>query len=201
MNADKLMVIISLRWKSPSSTFIRLCKHFILIMPRVDVVSSVGLTWLDLESVIRWLTVLASWRLSGWSALAWKAEGTWMNSSPPSSLPLGLYAQNGNWLWRSRTGTRSLNATKHRFDIASGSSSSLSGTSGSSTYFKLSSILILTNVKLSLLIRNWFLGTGRWRIGITVWRWWRWRWVRKNVFLIWKVWSLNIVRFGEVNIS
>ena len=49
MNADKLMVIISLRWESPSSTFIRLCEHFILIMPRVDVVLSIGLAWLHLE--------------------------------------------------------------------------------------------------------------------------------------------------------
>ena len=49
MNADKLMVIISLRWKSPSSTFIRLCEHFILIMPRFDIVLSIGLTWLYLE--------------------------------------------------------------------------------------------------------------------------------------------------------
>ena len=49
MNTDKLMVIISLRWESPSSTFIKLCEHFILIMPRVDVVLSVGLTWLHLE--------------------------------------------------------------------------------------------------------------------------------------------------------
>ena len=84
-----------------------------------------------------------------------------MNSSPPLSLSLGLYAWNRYWLQRSRTGTRSLNTAKHRFIIASGSSSSLSGTSGSSMYSKLSSILTLTNVKLSLLIRNWSLGTGR----------------------------------------
>ena len=49
MNMDELMVIISLRWESPSSAFIRLSKHFILIMPRVDIVPSVGLTWLHLE--------------------------------------------------------------------------------------------------------------------------------------------------------
>ena len=49
MNTDKLMVVVSLRWESPSSAFIRLCEHFILIMPRVDVVPSVGLTWLHLE--------------------------------------------------------------------------------------------------------------------------------------------------------
>ena len=84
-----------------------------------------------------------------------------MNSSPPSLLPLGLYAQNGYWLWRSRTNTGSLNTVKHKFVIASGSSSLLSSTSSSSTYSKLSSMLTLTNMKLSLLIRNWFLGTGR----------------------------------------
>ena len=49
MNADKLMVIISLRWESPSSAFIRLCECFMLIMPRVDIVLSIGLTWLHLE--------------------------------------------------------------------------------------------------------------------------------------------------------
>ena len=84
-----------------------------------------------------------------------------MNSSPLSLLPLDLYAQNRYWLWRSRTGTKSLNAAKHRFIIASGSSFSLSGTSGSSTYSKLSFMLTLTNIKLSLLIGNWFSGTGR----------------------------------------
>ena len=49
MNTDELMVIISLRWESPSGTFIRLCEHFILIMPRVDIVPSIGLAWLYLE--------------------------------------------------------------------------------------------------------------------------------------------------------
>ena len=91
-----------------------------------------------------------------------------MNSSPPLSLPLGLYTQNGNWLWRSGTGTGSLNAVKCRFIIARGSSSLLSSTSGSFTYSKLSSILTLMNVKLFLLIGNWFSGTGRWRTGIMV---------------------------------
>ena len=84
-----------------------------------------------------------------------------MNSSPPLSLHLGLYAWNEYWLWKSGTGTRSLNAIKCRFVIACGSSSSLSGTSCSSMYSKLSSMLTLMNVKLSLSIRNWFLGTGR----------------------------------------
>ena len=74
-----------------------------------------------------------------------------MNSSPALSLPLGLYTQNGNWLWRSGTGTGSLNAVKCRF-----------------TYSKLSSMLTLMNVKLFLLIGNWFSGTGRWRTGIMV---------------------------------
>ena len=117
MNTDELMVVISLRWESPSSTFIRLCKCFILIMPRVDIVPSVGLTWLHLEGCDQ---VLASWRLSRQSAPAWKTGGTWTNSSPPLSLPLGLYAWNGNWLWRSKTGTGSLNAVKHKFVIAVG---------------------------------------------------------------------------------
>ena len=84
-----------------------------------------------------------------------------MNSSPPLLLSLGLYAQNGYWLWRSEIGTRSLNAVKHKFIIASESSSSLSSMSDSSMYFKLSSMLTLMNVKLSLSIGNWFSGTGR----------------------------------------
>ena len=184
MNADKLMAVVSLRWESLSSTFIRLCKCFILIMPRVDIVPSIGLTWLHLEGCDQ---VLASWRLSRRSAPAWKTGGTWINSSPPLLLPLGLYAWNRYWLWRSRTGTGSLNAVKHKFVIASGSSSLLSSTSGSSMYSKLSSMLTLMNVKLTLLIRNWFSGTGRWRIGIMVRRWWRWRRVRRNIFLVWRV--------------
>ena len=184
MNADKLMAVVSLRWESLSSTFIRLCKCFILIMPRVDIVPSVGLTWLHLEGCDQ---VLASWRLSRRSAPAWKTGGTWMNSSPPLSLPLGLYAWNRYWLWRFRTGTRSLNTVKHRFIIASRSSSLLSGMSGSSTYSKLSFMLTLMNVKLSLLIGNWFSGTRRWRTGIAVRRWWRWRWIRRNIFLVQKV--------------
>ena len=49
MNADKLMVVVRLRWESLSNTFIRLCEHFILIMPRVDIVLSIGLPWLYLE--------------------------------------------------------------------------------------------------------------------------------------------------------
>ena len=49
VNVDKLMVVISLRWESPSSIFIRLSKCFILIMPRVDIVLSIGLVWLYLE--------------------------------------------------------------------------------------------------------------------------------------------------------
>ena len=49
INTDKLMVVINLRWESPFSTFIRLSKCFILIMPRVDIVLSIGLTWLYLE--------------------------------------------------------------------------------------------------------------------------------------------------------
>ena len=49
MNVDKLMIVVSLRWESLSSAFIRLCKCFILIMPRVDIVLSVGLAWLHLE--------------------------------------------------------------------------------------------------------------------------------------------------------
>ena len=49
MNMGKLMVIVSLKWESPSSTFIRLCKHFILITPRVDIVLSIDLAWLYLE--------------------------------------------------------------------------------------------------------------------------------------------------------
>ena len=49
MNMDEFVIVICLRWKSPSSTFIRLCKHFILITSRVDVVLSVDLTWLYLE--------------------------------------------------------------------------------------------------------------------------------------------------------
>ena len=73
MNTDELMAVISLRWESLSSTFIRLCKCFILIMPRVDIVPSVGLTWLHLEGCDQ---VLASWRLSRRSALAWKTGGT-----------------------------------------------------------------------------------------------------------------------------
>ena len=43
-----------------------------------------------------------------------------MNSSPPSSLPLDLYVWNRYWLWRSGTGTGSLNAVKHKFVIAVG---------------------------------------------------------------------------------
>ena len=49
MNADEFVVIISLRWESPFGAFIRLCKHFILIVPRVDIVPSIGLAWLHLE--------------------------------------------------------------------------------------------------------------------------------------------------------
>ena len=49
MNMDEFMVIISLRWESPSGTFIRLCKCFILIVPRVDIILSIGLIWLYLK--------------------------------------------------------------------------------------------------------------------------------------------------------
>ena len=49
MNVDKFMVIVSLRWESPSSAFIRLSECLILIAPRVDLVSSIGLAWLHLE--------------------------------------------------------------------------------------------------------------------------------------------------------
>ena len=49
VNMDKFMVIISLRWESPSGTFIRLCKYFLLIVPRVDIILSFSLTWLHLE--------------------------------------------------------------------------------------------------------------------------------------------------------
>ena len=49
MNMVKFMVIVSLRWKSPSSAFIRFSECFILIMPRVDIVLSIGLPWLYLE--------------------------------------------------------------------------------------------------------------------------------------------------------
>ena len=49
VNADELMVIISLRWESPSSTFIRLSKHIILVVPRVDIIPSIGLAWLHLK--------------------------------------------------------------------------------------------------------------------------------------------------------
>ena len=49
VNMDKLMDIVSLRWKSLSSAFIRLSKHFILVVPRVDVISSIDLMWLHLE--------------------------------------------------------------------------------------------------------------------------------------------------------
>ena len=49
MNVDEIMVVISLRWKSPSSTFIRLSKCFILVAPRVDLIPNVGLAWLHLE--------------------------------------------------------------------------------------------------------------------------------------------------------
>ena len=49
VNVDEFMVIISLKWESPSSTFIRLYERFILIMPRIDVVPSIGLAWLYLE--------------------------------------------------------------------------------------------------------------------------------------------------------
>ena len=49
VNVVKFVVIIYLRWKSPSSTFVRLSKYFVLVMPRVDVILSIGLTWLYLE--------------------------------------------------------------------------------------------------------------------------------------------------------
>ena len=49
INIDKLMVIVCLRWESPSSTFIRFSKHFILVAPRIDLILSIGLAWLHLE--------------------------------------------------------------------------------------------------------------------------------------------------------
>ena len=49
VNMDEFVVIVSLRWESPSGTFIRVCEHFILITPRVDIILSIGLTWLHLE--------------------------------------------------------------------------------------------------------------------------------------------------------
>ena len=76
INVDKLMVIISLRWKSPSGTFIRLCKHFILIMPRVDIVPSIGLSWLNLERCDQ--VAFSSCLLEGKQVKypAWKTGGT-----------------------------------------------------------------------------------------------------------------------------
>ena len=49
VNMDEFMVVVSLRWKSPSSIFIRLSEYFILILPKVDVVTSIGVAWLHLE--------------------------------------------------------------------------------------------------------------------------------------------------------
>ena len=49
MNVDEFMIIVSLRWESPSSAFIRFSEHCILIMPRVDVILSISLAWLHLE--------------------------------------------------------------------------------------------------------------------------------------------------------
>ena len=49
MNVDEFVVVINLRWKSPSGALIRLSKCFILITPRVDIVPSICLAWLYLE--------------------------------------------------------------------------------------------------------------------------------------------------------
>ena len=76
MNADEFVVVISLRWKSPSSAFIRFCKHFILIMPELTLYQVLVLHGYIWKDVIRWLMVLTSWRLSRQSALAWKTGGT-----------------------------------------------------------------------------------------------------------------------------
>ena len=136
MNMDELVVIVSFRWKSPSGAFIRLSECFILIVPKVDFILSIGPPWLHLERCNQ----------AAYSTLAWKTGGTLTNSSPPSLLSLGLYTQNRYWLWRSRTGTGSLNVVKCRFVIVSESSSLLSSMFGSSTYSKLSSTSILTNM-------------------------------------------------------
>ena len=44
VNVDKFMVVVSLRWESPSGTFIRLFECFVLIVPRVDIILSISLT-------------------------------------------------------------------------------------------------------------------------------------------------------------
>ena len=49
MNMYELVVVVSLKWQSPSGTFIRFSKCFILIASRVDLILSVGLIWLHLE--------------------------------------------------------------------------------------------------------------------------------------------------------
>ena len=46
MNADEFMVVISLKWESPSSTFIRFSKHFVLV---TSIILDISLTWLYLE--------------------------------------------------------------------------------------------------------------------------------------------------------
>ena len=98
MNADEFVVIISFRWKSPSGTFIRLSKYFILVVPRVDIILSIGLAWLYLEryNQVAHCTCLlkAKWA----KCLTWKIGRTLINSSSPSLSPLGLYAQNRNQL-------------------------------------------------------------------------------------------------------
>ena len=76
INVDKLMVIVSLRWKSPSGTFIRLCKHFILIIPRVDIVSSIGLAWLHLERCDQVACSACLLKAKQVKYPAWKTGGT-----------------------------------------------------------------------------------------------------------------------------
>ena len=76
MNMDEFVIVICLRWKSPSSTFIRLCKHFILIIPRVDIVSSIGLAWLHLERCDQVACSACLLKAKQVKYPAWKTGGT-----------------------------------------------------------------------------------------------------------------------------